>query len=48
MADQRENALQYAHNNKENFLNTYKEILRIPSVSTEKVHRRISSARQSG
>jgi acetylornithine deacetylase/succinyl-diaminopimelate desuccinylase-like protein len=39
MADQRENALQYAHNNKENFLNTYKEILRIPSVSTEKVHR---------
>ena len=39
MADQRENALQYAHNNKENFLSAYKEILRIPSVSTEKAHR---------
>ncbi len=39
MADQRENALRYAHNNKENFLNAYEEILRIPSVSTEKAHR---------
>jgi acetylornithine deacetylase/succinyl-diaminopimelate desuccinylase-like protein len=38
MADQRENALQYAHKNKENFLNTYKEILSIPSVSTENAH----------
>ena len=35
MADQRENALQYAHNNKANFLNAYKEILAIPSVSTD-------------
>jgi acetylornithine deacetylase/succinyl-diaminopimelate desuccinylase-like protein len=39
MVDQRENALQYAHNNRENFLSAYKEILRIPSVSTEKAHR---------
>jgi len=35
MADQRERALQYAHNNKEIFLNSYKEILSIPSISTD-------------
>ena len=39
MADQRENALQYALNNREIFLSKYKEILAIPSVSTEKAHR---------
>ena len=39
MADQRENALQYAHTNRENFLSTYKEILAIPSISTEKAHK---------
>ena len=39
MADQREKALQYARNNRENFLNTYKEILAIPSISTEKAHK---------
>ena len=39
MNNQRENALQYARRNKENFLTTYKEILTIPSVSTEKTHR---------
>ena len=39
MNDQRENALQYALKNKEKFLSTYKEILAIPSVSTEKAHR---------
>ena len=38
MADQRENALQYAQRNKEKFLGTYKEILAIPSVSTDKAH----------
>jgi len=38
MADQRANALQYAHTNKENFLNTFKEILAIPSISTDKTH----------
>jgi acetylornithine deacetylase/succinyl-diaminopimelate desuccinylase-like protein len=38
MADQREKALQYAHNNTNNFLNTYKEILAIPSISTDKEH----------
>jgi acetylornithine deacetylase/succinyl-diaminopimelate desuccinylase-like protein len=38
MADQRENALQYAHNNKENFLSALKEILAFPSISTEKEH----------
>jgi acetylornithine deacetylase/succinyl-diaminopimelate desuccinylase-like protein len=38
MADQRENALQYAHSNRENFLSTFKEILTVPSVSTEKTH----------
>jgi acetylornithine deacetylase/succinyl-diaminopimelate desuccinylase-like protein len=35
MADQRESALQYARSNKENFLSTYKEILSIPSISTD-------------
>ena len=35
MADPREKALQYAHNNKENFLSAYKEILGIPSISTD-------------
>ena len=39
MTDQRENALQYARNNKEIFLGTYKEILTIPSISTEKAHK---------
>ena len=39
MNNQRENALQYARRNKENFLTTYKEILTIPSVSTEKTHK---------
>ena len=39
MTDQRENALQYALNNRENFLTAYKEILAIPSVSTEKAHK---------
>ena len=38
MADQRENALQYAHNMKENFLSAFKEILAIPSISTDKAH----------
>jgi acetylornithine deacetylase/succinyl-diaminopimelate desuccinylase-like protein len=38
MADQRENALLYAQRNKENFLSDYKEILSIPSISTEKEH----------
>ena len=35
MADQREKALQYAHDNKSNFLSAYKEILAIPSISTD-------------
>ena len=39
MSEQRENALQYARRNKENFLSAYKEILRIPSISTEKAHK---------
>jgi acetylornithine deacetylase/succinyl-diaminopimelate desuccinylase-like protein len=39
MADQRKNALQYALNNKETFLIKYKEILAIPSISTETAHR---------
>ncbi|MCX6033869.1 MAG: dipeptidase [Chloroflexi bacterium] len=38
MADQREAALQYARKNKEKFLNTFKEILIIPSVSTDPAH----------
>ncbi len=38
MADQRENALQYARSKKENFLSTFKEILAIPSISTDKAH----------
>jgi acetylornithine deacetylase/succinyl-diaminopimelate desuccinylase-like protein len=38
MADQRENALQYARKNKENFLEAFKEILAIPSVSTDPAH----------
>jgi acetylornithine deacetylase/succinyl-diaminopimelate desuccinylase-like protein len=38
MPDQHENALQYARNNKENFLRSLKEILAIPSVSTESTH----------
>ena len=39
MADQRKNALQYAHDNKEEFLSDYREILTIPSISTERAHR---------
>ncbi len=35
MADQRKEALQYAHDNREEFLATYKEILSIPSISTD-------------
>lgn len=38
MADQRDNALQYARSKKEDFLNTFKEILAIPSVSTDIIH----------
>ena len=38
MADQRENALQYARKNKDKFLNNYIEILKIPSVSTDPAH----------
>jgi acetylornithine deacetylase/succinyl-diaminopimelate desuccinylase-like protein len=38
MADQRENALEYAHNNKANFLSDFKELLAIPSISTDKAH----------
>ncbi len=38
MADQRETALQYARKNKEKFLNAFKEILTIPSVSTDPAH----------
>ena len=39
MAGIRESALQYASNNKEKFLKLFKEILMIPSVSTDPVHR---------
>lgn len=35
MTDNRESALQYAKENKENFLNDLKDVLRIPSISTE-------------
>lgn len=35
MTDNREKALQYAKENKENFLNDLKDVLRIPSISTE-------------
>jgi acetylornithine deacetylase/succinyl-diaminopimelate desuccinylase-like protein len=38
MVDQLEIALQYAHKNNEIFLNSLKEILAIPSVSTEPEH----------
>jgi acetylornithine deacetylase/succinyl-diaminopimelate desuccinylase-like protein len=38
MADQRANALQYARSNKEKFLITFKEILTVPSISTDKTH----------
>jgi acetylornithine deacetylase/succinyl-diaminopimelate desuccinylase-like protein len=38
MADQRETALQYARKNKTKFLNAFKEILTIPSVSTDPAH----------
>jgi acetylornithine deacetylase/succinyl-diaminopimelate desuccinylase-like protein len=38
MKDQREAALQYSHNNKEQFLSSFKEILSIPSVSTDPEH----------
>ena len=38
MADQRETALQYARKNKERFLSAFKEILSIPSVSTDPLH----------
>jgi|SRR5271157_511910 len=38
MPDQLEAALQYAHKNQEIFLNAFKEILSIPSVSTDPAH----------
>ena len=38
MSDQRELALQYAHKNRVNFLSSLKEILAIPSVSTDPAH----------
>jgi acetylornithine deacetylase/succinyl-diaminopimelate desuccinylase-like protein len=38
MADQREAALQYARKNKDKFLNSFKEVLSIPSVSTDPAH----------
>ena len=38
MADQREAALNYARQNREKFLGEYKQILSIPSVSTETEH----------
>lgn len=38
MADQLQNALQYARKNNEKFLSTFKEILTIPSVSTDPAH----------
>jgi len=38
MTDQREIALQYAHKNKDKFLDAFKEILTIPSVSTDPAH----------
>jgi acetylornithine deacetylase/succinyl-diaminopimelate desuccinylase-like protein len=38
MANQRETALQYAHDNIASFLSAYKEILAIPSISTDQVH----------
>jgi acetylornithine deacetylase/succinyl-diaminopimelate desuccinylase-like protein len=38
MVDQLEAALQYAHENQERFLSAYKEILEIPSVSTDPAH----------
>jgi acetylornithine deacetylase/succinyl-diaminopimelate desuccinylase-like protein len=38
MAEQREAALQYARDNRENFLRAYQEILAIPSVSTDPEH----------
>jgi len=38
MTDQRQAALEYAHKNKDRFLAEFKEILSIPSVSTDPVH----------
>jgi acetylornithine deacetylase/succinyl-diaminopimelate desuccinylase-like protein len=38
MIDQSESAIQYARKNKEKFLDSYKEMLRIPSVSTDPNH----------
>jgi len=38
MTEQLEAALQYAHENQEGFLSAYKEILGIPSVSTDPAH----------
>jgi acetylornithine deacetylase/succinyl-diaminopimelate desuccinylase-like protein len=38
MADQRETALQFARKNKEKFLEAFKEILEIPSISTDPAH----------
>jgi len=40
MADQRAIALQYVHQNKEKFLSEYKQLLSIPSISTETSHAR--------
>jgi hypothetical protein len=38
MVDQRENAIRFAHTNKDNFLRALEEILSIPSISTDKTH----------
>ncbi len=38
MADRRETALKYARDHREDFLKSYKEILRIPSISTDPAH----------
>jgi len=38
MPDQRKLAVQYAHQNREAFLNSLKEILAIPSISTDAAH----------
>ncbi len=40
MAEQREKALEYAHEHKEDFLKEYKQILSIPSVSTDPEHQK--------
>lgn len=39
MADHRAQALEYAHQNRDNFLNALQELVSIPSVSTDPEHR---------